>query len=311
MRLRAALFSLSFVGCRRDEPLPVARPVDAPPVVASVVAPPPSASVAPKLRSELEDPASATLCPDGMVLVDGDFVPSLGHGCTKWISEEKDRCQAYAKPPLKGGKPVPLRFCVDRFEYPNLEGVRPAVMPDWFDAKEACEIEGKRLCNASEWTLACEGREGLPYPYGWERDTTACNIDRPRPVPEPDFDAFSRPRDISAEVHRLDLRVASGERPRCVSPFGVFDMTGNVDEWTINDAHFADLPPGKEEKDRPHVSGLKGGYWGPIRARCRPITSSHNAWFRFYQVGFRCCADPVDGSFKGRRYGNLPRRSSK
>ncbi len=314
--IRRTLLTAALCGSCGGEPAqPVVRVNAAPSTsaasVSAAVASPVVSSPPPPLRSPLEDPASSSACPEGMVLVDGGFVPSLGHACTRWISEEKDRCQSYAPRPLTGGKPVRLRFCVDRFEYPNLEGVRPAVMMDWLEAREACELEGKRLCNASEWTLACEGREGSPYPYGSERDPSACNIDRPRPAPEPDFEAFSRPRDISAEVHRLDLRVASGARPRCVSSFGVYDMTGNVDEWTINDAHFAPLGRDKEEKDRPYVSGLKGGYWGPIRARCRPITSSHNPWFRFYQVGFRCCADPTDGSFKGTHLGPLPRRRAK
>ena len=65
-------------------------------------------------------------------------------------------------------------------------------------------------------------------------------------------------------------------------------MTGNVDEWVVNERHFEPVEPGKK---RPYISGLKGGYWGPIRARCRPATTSHNEWFRFYQVGFRCCSD--------------------
>jgi hypothetical protein len=60
-------------------------------------------------------------------------------------------------------------------------------------------------------------------------------------------------------------------------------MTGNVDEWVVNEH-----PDPDKEID---ISGLKGGYFGPIRARCRPMTNSHNRWFRFYQVGFRCCAD--------------------
>jgi sulfatase modifying factor 1 len=72
---------------------------------------------------------------------------------------------------------------------------------------------------------------------------------------------------------------------RCVSPFGVHDMTGNVDEWVVN------------EKGEPYRSGLKGGYFGKIRAQCRPMTTDHNEWFRFYQVGFRCCeaARPTGG----------------
>jgi formylglycine-generating enzyme required for sulfatase activity len=125
-----------------------------------------------------------------------------------------------------------------------------------------------------------------PYPYGLDRDPGACNIDRP--VTMPDLPAFSDPWKISAEVERLDRRLPSGALPRRVSPFGVRDMTGNVDEWVEN-------RNGKLD-DKPFRSSLKGGYWGPIRARCRPITSSHNEWFSFYQVGFRCCRDAGGGA---------------
>lgn len=235
------------------------------------------------------NPKTAELCPPRTALVEGVYCPFAGHRCIDWIDEKRDRCREYAEPPLCEGKKQPKFFCIDRYEYPNLPGVKPAIMMNWFEAKAACEVEGKRLCTANEWTLACEGEEILPHPYGYRRDIEACNLDRPRPVPEPDFEAFSHPRLISAEVSRLDLRVESASKPRCVSPYGAYDMTGNVDEWVVNDKHFEPPLPGHE---RPFISGLKGGYWGPIRARCRPITSAHNEWFRFYQVGFRCCADP-------------------
>jgi len=248
----------------------------------------PSATPASSYAGE-GDARSLESCGQDMLLVEGSYVPSVGHRCVEWISEERDRCAKYAPPALLAGKREPKRFCIDRFEYPNLEGVTPVVMADWYDARDACEVEGKRLCTSSEWTLACEGNEALPHPYGYARDTDACNIDRPRPVPEPDFEAFAHPRKWGSEVSRLDLRVKSGARGRCKSPFGVHDMTGNVDEWTVNDRHFVTPAEGKT---RPFISGLKGGYWGPIRARCRPITESHNEWFRFYQVGFRCCKEP-------------------
>ena len=163
------------------------------------------------------------------------------------------------------------------------------MMVSWYDALEACQDQGKRLCLASEWSMACEGRHGQPYPYGWRRDPTACNFDRPRPKPEPRFSWFSSPKKIGPEVARLDMRVPSGAMKRCVSPWGVADMTGNVDEWVLNERHFDEVAT--EEHEPPRISGLKGGYWGPIRAACRPITTAHREEFRFYQVGFRCCAD--------------------
>jgi len=240
-----------------------------------------------------EDPGGAGSCPEGMLLISGEYCPFVGHRCVDWIDEKADRCAKYAPPPLCEGHRENRRFCIDRFEYPNLRGVKPVVMSNWFEALEACRAEGKRLCLSTEWSMACEGAERTPYPYGYTRDKRVCNFDRPRPAPEPDMDAFSIPRKIGKEVARLDLRVRSGELEGCVSPFGVQDMTGNVDEWVINEEHFDRVL--KEGDKRPFISGLKGGYWGPIRARCRPITPSHNEWFRFYQVGFRCCSDAQDG----------------
>jgi hypothetical protein len=64
-------------------------------------------------------------------------------------------------------------------------------------------------------------------------------------------------------------------------------MTGNVDEWVINEDGSFDGPE--------YDSGLKGGYWGPVRNRCRPMTTDHNHWHRGYQIGFRCCSE-IQGS---------------
>lgn len=212
-----------------------------------------------------------------MLLVEGTWCPFVGHRCAEWIDEKADRCRRYVPPPICEGRLQKRRFCIDRYEYPNQAGVLPVVMVSWEDAAAACRVENKRLCSASEWTFACEGPERLPYPYGYVRDATACNIDRHYRLP--DLQAFDEPRKVAAELTRIDQRVPSGSMSRCVSPFGVHDMTGNVDEWVVN-----------ESRD-PVVSGLKGGYFGPIRARCRPMTTDHNQWFRFYQVGFRCCSD--------------------
>ena len=225
------------------------------------------------------EPSAA--CGSEMLLVDGIYCPYVGHRCVEWIEERRDRCRRFDEKILCEGTKVPKRFCIDRYEYPNQAGAYPAVMTSWVEAEQACLAEGKRLCTEDEWTFACEGETRVPYPYGFERKSDACNIDRT--YRDPDFSAFSHDRLISEEVSRLDQRVPSGSMAGCVSPFGVHDMTGNVDEWVLNEA-----PKTDKGED---VSSLKGGYWGPIRARCRPVTSSHNRWFRFYQVGFRCCRD--------------------
>jgi formylglycine-generating enzyme required for sulfatase activity len=220
-----------------------------------------------------------------MVDISGDYCPWMEQFCIRPVDPlhpEQDRCAEFAQNGRCLGTPVHKHFCVDRYEWPNQPGVKPSVDVDWMGARERCAGQGRRLCTDTEWTLACEGRERLPYPYGFARNTEACNIDKPYIFP--DDAKIADPRTRSEEFARLDQRDPSGARDACVSPYGVFDMTGNVDEWVVNES-------GRED-DKPFVSGLKGGYWGPVRDRCRPMTTDHNQWFRFYQIGFRCCQDP-------------------
>ncbi len=232
-----------------------------------------------------DDPGNE--CPFGMILVEGNYCPILGHVCLKWLKGEVERCAEYRAPAVCVGVLQKKRFCIDRFEYPNLEGVLPAIMISWHEAQAACETEGKRLCTASEWTLACEGKEMVPYPYGYTRDSSACNIDQPQADVDPL--ALQNPRQVATEVARLDRRARSGDMARCKSPYGVQDMTGNVDEWVVSDQHLA--PASGDGGEKPFISALKGGYWGPVRNRCRATTTAHNEWFRYYDLGFRCCAD--------------------
>ena len=234
--------------------------------------------------STTPSPETPSPCPADMVDVNGDWCPWMEQFCLRPVDPkhpENDRCAEFGPNGRCMGTQLHKHFCVDRFEWPNQAGVKPVVAIDWVSAREACAGAGKRLCTESEWTLACEGQERLPYPYGYSRNPEACNIDKPYIVP--DEAKWSDPRTRSGELARLDQRDPSGARNSCVSPYGVFDMTGNVDEWVVNE--------GGRETERPYVSGLKGGYWGPVRDRCRPMTTDHNPTYQYYQIGFRCCAD--------------------
>lgn len=206
--------------------------------------------------------------------------------CTRWLNRTfPARCAEYDADAWRArARPIktrPMHFCIDRFEYPNRAGANPVVMVDWYEANTLCAGEGKRLCTEDEWTFACEGEEATPYPNGYARDAAACVIDRPwRP-----WTRFGR-RTAPATLHLLDTLwqgEPSGSRPACRSAAGVYDLTGNIDEWTRSSR------PGT----RPSV--LKGGYWGPVRARCRPATRAHNESHRFYQQGLRCCGDAPGG----------------
>jgi hypothetical protein len=235
--------------------------------------------------------SEAAPCPDDMVFVDTMFCPDVARRCIDMETERTNHlsiCHAFSREQTCRTEEGRIAFCIDRYEYPNRKDAHPTWMLDWYQAQATCESKGKRLCWASEWTAACEGPEHTPFPYGWARDHDACNMDNfyiaPRkPGPRAQFFFYSKDTDVAAkELSRLDQSVASGSIEACKSGFGVYDMTGNLDEWVVSDQ-----PP--REKSR--WAGLKGGAWGHVRSQCRPMTTSHEPEFTYYFLGFRCCRD--------------------
>ncbi len=238
-------------------------------------------------------------CPDGMLRVRGGFLlDAKGRADTDGVLLDQNRACAHFKTANRGVEALcdrfdrdrwlaiaktlpraPLDFCIDRYEFPDTYAELPLVVVRYAEAESFCKKVGKRLCTEDEWTFACEGEEGVPYPYGYERDATACRIDVL--AAGPDKDTF-RPRTTAHTAAGIDFAwhgMRSGEMARCKSPFGAMDMTGNVDEWTRNARKYG------------YKMILKGGHWGPARQRCRPATRGHGPMYVRYDQGFRCCAD--------------------
>jgi formylglycine-generating enzyme len=225
--------------------------------------------------------ASYAACPNDMLEITGDFCPEVIQNC---INVDKSvhnvngyvRCLEFEPSKCLSKKRIPMHFCMDKYEWPNQKDNKPEIMISWYDMKKNCEAEDKRLCLDNEWTMACEGNDILPYPYGYKRDIYACNIDHQQ---MPWFDASKS--GMNKEIaSRLDQRVPSGSMLGCVSPYGVYDMTGNVDEWVVNSS------------GKPYVSSLKGGHWVKgARNRCRPDTLIHGPETVYYEIGGRCCKD--------------------
>jgi hypothetical protein len=212
-------------------------------------------------------------CPGGMALVEGDFCPQVEQTCLRWLDPpgrfHEYRCAEYARPARCLAPRVHARFCIDRLERAEPESGLPLNMRSWSDAARECAADGARVCRESEWTYACEGEEMRPYPYGWSRDSAACNADH--------VDLLS-PGDRS----RLrDERERGGAHPRCASPFGLLDMAGNVAEWVSVDG----VPPGS-------VVVQKGNWWQPGKLACRDAQAGHDRHYKGTETGFRCCADP-------------------
>lgn len=258
-------------------------------------------------RVQLDDSShnNGQSCPAGMVRVQGahqsrEEVIRLQHkACLDPNWNPKYLCTKFAASKLAepAKKTTPLDYCVDRYEFPNIPGEYPAVLLSWNDAKALCEAQGKRLCTEDEWVFACEGPRAQPYPYGYDRYTDprsrfpdnviqgdGCNIDIIRKGFKVNAAKFLKDKKSAAamiEIDRLWAGVKSGSRKQCVSPFGVYDITGNIEEWTM-----ATGPTPRGFK-----SVLRGGYWMPVESRCQPGNYFHGPGHAFYQTGFRCCAN--------------------
>jgi formylglycine-generating enzyme len=236
-----------------------------------------------------EPPKPATeisACPSGMAHVKREFCTEMERTCRKSEYDKANHitiCHRFMETQRCTGRRIPLDFCIDHYEYPNKKGEKPPVMVDWYDATGLCAAQGKRLCYESEWTAACEGPNETPFPHGHARSAEKCNIDNAWVNPSLKKIYSKNEAESRAELARLDRSVPSGAKPECVSGYGVYDLTGNVDEWTIADR---DRP-----EERAVFVALKGGAWGHVRNACRPVTTSHEPEFTYYFVSFRCCKD--------------------
>ncbi|MGH7282223.1 MAG: formylglycine-generating enzyme family protein [Polyangiaceae bacterium] len=216
-------------------------------------------------------PEAPSACPDGMILVDGMYCPSAEEKCLEWMEPPNDRyahfrCARYAEPATCKGERVHQRFCIGATEELEADTKLPQNKKSYEDAEKICAANGERVCTSDEWQFACEGEEMQPYPYGWQRDANACNVDIMKGL---------------GHVGRLvDHRSTPDEHPNCVSPFGVHDMAGNVAEW-VTDTH----APKKSQ------TVMKGAWWLPGKHACRDVQRGHNAIYAGTETGVRCCKD--------------------
>jgi hypothetical protein len=145
-------------------------------------------------------------------------------------------------------------------------------------ATAACVAAGKRLCTATEWFLACSGApadptgctttsgDGCYYPYADTYAGATCN--------GKDFNATQ------------DAVVPVGSAASCKSPDGVYDMSGNLKEWT-NDPRSDGTPP---DPDGYTVRG--GAHDTPYPGlRCDFTFAVAPPSFSFPNLGFRCCSN--------------------
>lgn len=150
----------------------------------------------------------------------------------------------------------------------------PVVNVDWNMARSYCEWRGARLPTEEEWEKAARGSKGDLYPGGDEISCDQANY---------------------AGCQKDTVRVSEFEDG--VSPYGVYNMAGNVSEWvsSLYLPYPYDVFDGREDLEAPGERVIRGGSWlgaegeaavrSDVREQADPSTARED-------LGFRCVRTP-------------------
>ncbi len=194
--------------------------------------------------------------------------------------------QNYKECVRAGACSEPSKFESDTlFSYYDDDAFRnyPVIFVSWEDANAYCQWRGVRLPTEGEWEKAARGTDGWRYPWGNQFDPTRANYCGGS------IYCPNEPDDGHKDTAPVDNFSAGA------SPFGVFQMAGNVNEWVADwygEDYLSSLSDGDENPQGPSSGTervIRGGSFGLNAGKLRVSNRGHASPLASGAYdGFRC-----------------------